>query len=170
MSELNAEVEEAVRTAVRANQLEVAATRALEAYGKEILSFLVARLRSKSDGEEAFSVFAEDFWKGLPDFAFRCSVRGWMYTVARNAANRYASSPQLRPARNLTMRCGFQVHRAHGPEICLGFLDERSTFVAAKMLADTAPKGRHARPHAERFKAGQCSAQVPDRLLGTAFV
>ena len=103
MNEFNAEVEEVVRSAVRANELEVAATRALEAYGKEILSFLVARLRSRSDGEEAFSMFAEDFWNGLPGFGFRCSVRGWMYTVARNAANRHASSPQLRPARNLTI-------------------------------------------------------------------
>jgi RNA polymerase sigma-70 factor (ECF subfamily) len=103
MSEPNAETEEAIRAALEAQNLPAAATRALEAYSQEILSFLVARLHSKSDADEAFSMFAEDFWKGLPSFGFRCSVRGWMYAVARNAGNRYASSPERRPARNLTL-------------------------------------------------------------------
>ena len=103
MSGINADAEQAVERACRAGELDLAATRALEAYGPEILSFLGARLRSASDGDEAFSMFAEDLWKGLPGFGFRCSVRGYLYTLARNAANRWASSPANRHDRNLSV-------------------------------------------------------------------
>jgi len=46
-------------------------------------------------------MFAEDMWTGLPSFGWRCSVRTWLYTLARNAAARYATAPQRRVARNL---------------------------------------------------------------------
>lgn len=103
MSGINAEAEAAVQQACSSGELDLAATRALEAYGPEIMSFLAARLRSGSDGDEAFSMFAEDLWKGLPAFGFRCSVRGYMYTLARNAANRWATSPANRKDRNLSV-------------------------------------------------------------------
>lgn len=106
MSAPDRDPEQAIRTAFEAQDFQAAATRALEAYGREILSFLVAKLGTASDGDEAFSMFAEDFWKGLPGFGFRCSVRGWMYTLASNAGNRYARSPRQRRARNLTLAGG----------------------------------------------------------------
>lgn len=53
--------------------------------------------------EEAFSMFAEDLWKGLPGFGWRCSMRGWAYALARNAANRLATAPGQRPERNLAL-------------------------------------------------------------------
>lgn len=95
------ETEDVIRTAFDAEQLDVAATRALEAYGPEILSFLAARLNSPGDAREVFSIFAEDLWTGLPGFGWRCSVRTWLYTLARNAAARFATAPQRRVARNL---------------------------------------------------------------------
>lgn len=95
------ETEMAIRKACELGDSGLACTRALEAYGPEILSFLAARLRTPSDADEAFSLFAEDLWKGLPGFRAECSVRGWMYTLARNAANRYVSSPHKRPERNV---------------------------------------------------------------------
>jgi len=76
---------------------------ALEAYGKEILSFLYSRVRNPSNAQDAFSTFAEDIWTGFPGFGFRCSVRTWMYTVARNAAARIMASPEQRAARNLAI-------------------------------------------------------------------
>jgi RNA polymerase sigma-70 factor (ECF subfamily) len=106
MSKPQADPEQAIRAALDTQDFQTAATRALEAYGPEILSFLVAKLGAASDGEDAFSMFAEDFWTGLPEFGFRCSVRGWMYTLARNAGNRYASSPQRKRGRNLTLAGG----------------------------------------------------------------
>jgi RNA polymerase sigma-70 factor (ECF subfamily) len=103
VSETRDEVEQSVRAAFAAPDLDLAATRAFQAYGPEILSFLMVRLRSPSDAEEAFSMFAEDLWKGLAGFEFRCSVRGFMYTLARNAANRWATSPHNRRERNLSV-------------------------------------------------------------------
>jgi RNA polymerase sigma-70 factor (ECF subfamily) len=103
VSGVHTETEAAVQQACANGELDLAATRALEAYGPEIMSFLAGRLRSASDGEEAFSIFAEDLWKGLPAFAFRCSVRGYMYTLARNAANRWVTSPANRKDRNLSI-------------------------------------------------------------------
>jgi RNA polymerase sigma-70 factor, ECF subfamily len=103
MSDEQADPEQAIRRAYEQQDLETAATLALEAYASEILSFLGARLRRQSDAQEAFSMFAEDLWNGLPRFAWRCSMRTWAYTLARNAANRYMASPQNRVERNLTL-------------------------------------------------------------------
>jgi RNA polymerase sigma-70 factor (ECF subfamily) len=103
MSERDHEIDDGIRRAFDAGDLEQAATRALEAYGSEILSFLVARLRSMSEGQEAFSIFAEDLWRGLPAFGWRCSIRTWAYALARNAANRHVAVAQRRPERNLAL-------------------------------------------------------------------
>ena len=92
-----------IRTAWEAQDFTTAATLALEAYGAEIYSFMSARLRSVSEADEAFSMFAEDLWKGLPGFAFRSTVRGWLYALARNATNRHATSPERRAARNVPL-------------------------------------------------------------------
>ena len=103
MTDTSTQSEQTIRSAWDAGQLEASATATLEAYGDEILSFLVSRMRSPSDAQEAFSMFAEDLWAGLPKFAWRCSMRTWAYTLARNAATRYAASPQRQAARNLTL-------------------------------------------------------------------
>jgi len=82
----------AIREAFDAGRLEHATTATLEAYGAEILRFLWSRLRRHNDAQEAFSIFAEDLWSSLPQFAWRCSMRTWSYTLARNAAARYAAA------------------------------------------------------------------------------
>jgi DNA-directed RNA polymerase specialized sigma24 family protein len=61
------------------------------------------RLRSDEHAQEAFSMFAEDLWSSMSSFGWRCSMRCWVHILARNAANRYASSPQRRPQRNLPL-------------------------------------------------------------------
>ena len=101
MKGLDPAAEEAIREACAQSDFGLATTRAFEAYGSEILSFLISRLRNQSAAEEAFSMFAEDLCQALPAFEFRCSVRGYLYTLARNAGNRYASAPQNRRERNL---------------------------------------------------------------------
>jgi RNA polymerase sigma-70 factor, ECF subfamily len=66
-----------------------AATLIIERHGPDVLGFLAARLESRARGAEAFSMFAEDLWLGLPGFRWECPVRGWAYALARNAAHRY---------------------------------------------------------------------------------
>jgi RNA polymerase sigma-70 factor (ECF subfamily) len=103
MTEVPSVEEQVIRAAFEAGRYEVAATASLERYGNEIFTFLVARLRSTSDAREAFSMFAEDMWIGLPAFAWRCSMRTWAYTLARNAAARYASAPYRRARNNVDL-------------------------------------------------------------------
>ena len=101
MNDANAATEAEIRRACEAQDFRLAATLALEAYGPQVLSFMTARLRSATDAEEVFSVFAEDMWNGLPGFGFRCSARGWLYALARTAVSRHLRAPMRRADRNL---------------------------------------------------------------------
>jgi RNA polymerase sigma-70 factor, ECF subfamily len=65
----------------------------LDSYGAEVLGFLVTLLRDQADAWDAFGQASEDFWKGLPKFAGRSTMKTWFYTLARNAAFRLKRSP-----------------------------------------------------------------------------
>jgi RNA polymerase sigma-70 factor, ECF subfamily len=112
MTHASIDHETAIRDACSAGQLEAGATATLEAYGPEILSFLIVRLRSASDAQDVFSMFAEDLWTGLAKFGWRCSMRTWAYALARNAATRYASTPQRRAGRNVPLSSASQLSDA----------------------------------------------------------
>jgi RNA polymerase sigma-70 factor (ECF subfamily) len=75
------------------------ATRTLEAYGDEVYGFLVSHLGNESDATEVFAQMGEDLWKGLPTFGARCSVRTWLYVLARHAASRFRRAPWARKDR-----------------------------------------------------------------------
>jgi RNA polymerase sigma-70 factor (ECF subfamily) len=94
--------ETAIHQAWTAGDLDAAATMALQLYRAEMSSFLVWRLRSPSDGQEAFSMLAEDLWSGMPRFEWRCTVRTWMYVLARNAAARLMASAHKRLERQVS--------------------------------------------------------------------
>jgi RNA polymerase sigma-70 factor, ECF subfamily len=89
-------LEQRIRDECMRGNLEQAATLALEAYGHEILGFLIARL-GEQRGNEVFSEFLEDFWRGLPDFGWRSTLRTWAYTLARHATSRHLRNEQRRP-------------------------------------------------------------------------
>lgn len=95
--------EACIRNAFVEGDFELTARLTLQAYSREIFNFLAARMRAPSDAEEIFSMFAEDLWAGLPKFAWRCSMRTWAYTLARNAANRYATAAHRRPQHNVRL-------------------------------------------------------------------
>jgi RNA polymerase sigma-70 factor, ECF subfamily len=80
-----------------------AATMLLEGYGREVLGFLIARLRDRDAASEVFSQFTEDLWKGLDGFRWQCTARVWAYTLARHAASRYISDAHKRRARNVPL-------------------------------------------------------------------
>jgi len=84
--------ESAIRRAFDAGLMDLAATAAFRAHHDQILRFLTTRLRDPGDAREVFSMFAEDLWRGLPAFDWRCSMRTWSYCLARNAASRYLGS------------------------------------------------------------------------------
>ncbi len=100
---LVSDVESAARHAHEAGDLALAATLALRAYGGEVLGYLVATLRDESDADEVFSTVAEDLWRGIGGFAWRSSLRTWLYCLARHAAARHRRAPAARRDRNLPL-------------------------------------------------------------------
>jgi RNA polymerase sigma-70 factor (ECF subfamily) len=100
-----------IRAAYHAHDYRGAATLLLEAYREEILGFLRLRLHSRAASEEAYSLFSEDVWIGLHEFAWRCSAKTWAYTLARNAANRYASAAPQRNAKWLDLNAAAAAHK-----------------------------------------------------------
>jgi RNA polymerase sigma-70 factor (ECF subfamily) len=97
------DAESELRAAFERGDLHTTATLALSRYGPEVLRFLAERLRDEHAANEVFSQFVEDFWKGLPKFAWRASLRSWAYTLARHAADRYARGPWRRQRRMLPL-------------------------------------------------------------------
>jgi RNA polymerase sigma-70 factor (ECF subfamily) len=84
--EARARLEEELRRLCDASQYEAAASALLRGYGPEIFGFLCAVHQNETDANDAFSELAEALWRGLPEFAWRSSVRTWAYAVARNIA------------------------------------------------------------------------------------
>jgi RNA polymerase sigma-70 factor (ECF subfamily) len=63
-----------------------AATLALRLYGPKILGYLKVVLRDEADAADAFSVFAENLWRGLDSWRGEASLRTWAFKLAWNAA------------------------------------------------------------------------------------
>ncbi len=90
---MGTDVEAEVSALLADGAFERAATRAIEAYGPEVLGFLAHVVGNGADAEEVFSQVTEDLWRGLPTFAGRCSVRTWLYVLARHAVARFRRAP-----------------------------------------------------------------------------
>lgn len=89
--------EASVRSAWNCGAYSDATRCALEAYGGETYSFILSQFHGDvGTADDVFSQFSEDFWRSLPKFEWRCSVRAWCYKLARNAANRHRRSPHNR--------------------------------------------------------------------------
>lgn len=88
MGENQERSEQGIRAAVEVGDHDQAATLAIELYGHEIFSFIGSQLREPHASGDAFSDFSELFWRTLPTFEWRCSLRTWMYLLARRALSR----------------------------------------------------------------------------------
>lgn len=95
--------EEAIRLACEEGRYKDGAALVVESYGPEILGFLVAWMGNRELAREAFAVFSEDLCVGLPRFGWRCTARGWAYTLARNAGRRQAKAAHRDGARRTGM-------------------------------------------------------------------
>src|SRR5688572_7207495 len=82
------EIEGQVQSALAAEDVRLAATRALEILGPDVLRFLSARLADRAQIEEAYLQFSEDLWVGLPAFRWDTPLHIWMFILARTAAIR----------------------------------------------------------------------------------
>jgi RNA polymerase sigma-70 factor, ECF subfamily len=93
------ELDQRIRAALAGGDLDEATTLALEAYGPELLGFLLALLRSPVDAGDAFSDASIDVWRGLPGFQWQSSLRTWLYVLTRRAAYRLNRDPRRRGER-----------------------------------------------------------------------
>jgi RNA polymerase sigma-70 factor (ECF subfamily) len=100
-SEERGDVEARARALADAGEHDRVTTLALQNYGPEIFGYLVAIARSETDADEAFAMFSEDLWRGLPAFRWESSLRTWLYTLARHALARLRRDPHRRPERRI---------------------------------------------------------------------
>lgn len=91
---IGAQLEAQAKAAAQKGDWRRVATVALEAYGDEILGFLIAQAKDDIAANEAFSMFAEAMWRGLVGFRWECTLRTWCYTLARHAWFRYLRDRQ----------------------------------------------------------------------------
>jgi RNA polymerase sigma-70 factor (ECF subfamily) len=87
------DVEAELSGLIAEGELDAAATRAIRTYGPELYGYLSHVLGGEQDAAEVFSQLSEDLWRGLPRFRAQCSVRTWLYALARHAAARFIRSP-----------------------------------------------------------------------------
>jgi len=97
------DLEQQIQSLLEKGDLQRAASRAVEGYGPEVFGFLVSLVRDTRDASEVFSQTCEDLWVGIERFEGRCSMRTWLYTLARHAAARFRRSPHRRAGRRLAL-------------------------------------------------------------------
>jgi len=96
------EVERAAQAEWRGGNFQRATELMLANYGPELHGFVVGHFRGQlAQGDDAFLDFCEDFWRSLPNFQWRCTLRAWCYKLARSAAARAYRSPHERRNRRL---------------------------------------------------------------------
>jgi len=95
------ELERNARTLADNNDFSALAALLVRGYGPEILGFLIATHRDEQDASDVFSDFSESIVRGLPQFAWHCSLRTWAYAVARNASHTHRRNTQRRRRRHL---------------------------------------------------------------------
>lgn len=96
-------LEEQIESLRRKGDFHAAATKAVEGYGPEVFGFLVTTLRNEHDASDVFSQACEDLWRGMGQFEGRCTMRAWLYTLARHARARLCRSPHRRPGRQVAL-------------------------------------------------------------------
>jgi RNA polymerase sigma-70 factor (ECF subfamily) len=79
-------VEAKVRALLAADDAPGAATAAIQEFGPPVLRYLRSLLRDEDDASDAFSIFAENVWRGLSSWRGEGSLKAWSFRLAWNAA------------------------------------------------------------------------------------
>jgi len=80
------DVETRVGALLRGGEYRSAATEVIRGYGPRALGYLHRLLGNETDAADAFSLFAEQVWKGMANFEGRSSVKTWAFKAAWSAA------------------------------------------------------------------------------------
>lgn len=81
-----ADVEARVTALLAGGDHRGAATEVIRGYGPRALGYLHRLLGNDTDAADAFSMFAEQVWRGMPNFEGRSSVKTWAFKAAWSAA------------------------------------------------------------------------------------
>ena len=131
MGQIRPEIEQTVRAACDSGDYDAATAAAIRGYGPEVMGFLSGRLQDDTAAGDAFALFCEDVWRGLPKFQWRSSFRVWAYTVARNASNRYG---------RLVLKPGQRNVGLSKAEHLVGVIDQVRTATAQHLRTETKTK------------------------------
>jgi RNA polymerase sigma-70 factor (ECF subfamily) len=80
------EVEARVSSLLAEGEYRSAAIEIIRGYGPRALGYLHRLLGNETDAADAFSLFAEQIWRGVPNFEGRSSVKTWAFKAAWSAA------------------------------------------------------------------------------------
>jgi RNA polymerase sigma-70 factor, ECF subfamily len=97
------DIERQVRALTDSGDVNGAITVAIQAYGDELYSFLLSRLRDEDTASDVFAQTCTDLLASLATFQWRCSLRTWCYRLARAATTRYLRAPANRADRRVAL-------------------------------------------------------------------
>src|SRR5512147_2155101 len=80
------EIEAAITALLAQGEHRAAATEVIRCYGPRALGYLHRLLGNDTDAADAFSLFAEQVWRGMPNFEGRSTVKTWAFKAAWSAA------------------------------------------------------------------------------------
>jgi RNA polymerase sigma-70 factor (ECF subfamily) len=80
------DIEARVASLLSGGEFRGAATEVIRGYGPRALGYLHRLLGNETDAADAFSLFAEQVWRGMPNFEGRSSVKTWAFKAAWSAA------------------------------------------------------------------------------------
>lgn len=86
------ETDAEVRASADGGRINEACTIAIRAYGAEVYGFLVATHRHEADADDVFSLFCEKLLKSLAGFRWQCSLRTWIYLLARAVSSNFVEA------------------------------------------------------------------------------
>jgi RNA polymerase sigma-70 factor (ECF subfamily) len=89
-------VDECVRTALAAGDVAQAVTAVLRRLGPEVFGFLRGALSVDADADDVFAAVAERVWRSIAAFRWECSLRTWLYVIARHEMDRFLGSARRR--------------------------------------------------------------------------
>jgi RNA polymerase sigma-70 factor, ECF subfamily len=80
------DIEARVASLLAGGEFRGAATEVIRGYGPRALGYLHRLLGNETDAADAFSLFAEQVWRGMSNFEGRSSVKTWAFKAAWSAA------------------------------------------------------------------------------------
>jgi RNA polymerase sigma-70 factor (ECF subfamily) len=99
---MSADLEQLIMQALQAGDGRAATERAVQGYGPELFSFLLALTKDEDEAADVFSDVCERLWQGIQSFRGESSFRTWLYAIARHAHSHYVQEGYRRKRRKLS--------------------------------------------------------------------